>query len=124
MARGNIYLLVPDAEKNNPVPTKLKERWKFKDQQANEATGETTEVDVHPSWIGAGNRLKQHFGEVRTLTFQGQNYILIEMELSFVDGEVDAVRALQSNQTGKKYWYRMLTNTEAQDILRGVDIFQ
>ena len=124
MAQGNIYLLVPAPEKNNAVPLKLKNKWKFKDPVTDPETGEVTgEVEIHPSWLKAANRLKSNFGEIRERTYNGQQFLLIELELSWIDGEMAEVEKLQSQQAAKKGHYRFLTNSEAKDFLAGVDVF-
>lgn len=122
MAQGNIYLLVPEGEKNNTVPLKLKEKWKFKEQP--EGQPEAEPVLINPSWLKAANKLKGNFGEIRQVTYGGAQFLLIELELSFLNGEVTEVQKLQSNQAGKKAHYRILTNSEAKALLAGTDIFQ
>lgn len=117
--------MVPDAEKNNNVPLKLKEKWKFKEPVIDPQTGEVTgETEIHPSWLKLANKLKSNFGEIRTLTYHESPFILIELELSFINGEVSEVQKLQTNKAGKTAHYRILTNTEAKAILDGQDIFQ
>ena len=133
MAQGNLYLLVPTAEKDNQVPAKLRDKWQFQepvlDPNTGEPTGET--ITVHPSWLGAANRLRKQFGVVRELTYNNEGFQLIELELSWVDGEVQEVEKLQSQQAAKRAHYRMLTNTEAKGFIKfcngdpgGVDPFQ
>ena len=116
--QGNCYILIPDAEKNNPIPVKLKDKWQFTDPGPKP---DDPPVVVHPSWLGAANRLKNQFGEVRELTLEGKPFILIELELSFVEGEVAEVLKLQSNKPGD-YKYTILTNTEAVEVLGGKTI--
>lgn len=124
MAQGNVYLLIPKSEKYNAVPLKLKEKWQFKEPVTDEKGIVTEEVEIHPSWLKAANKLRSDFGDIRELTYQGTQFLLIELELSFLDGEVAEVQKLQSNQAGKKAWYRILTNSEAKQLLSGQDIFQ
>ena len=124
MAQGNIYLLVPKIEKDNPVPLKLKDKWQFKEtpiDQNGEPTGEP--IIIHPSWLKAANRLKTDFGEIIEITYNAQQFLVIELELSFIDGEVAEVQKLQSNQVAKKAWYRILTNDEAKRLIGGEDVF-
>lgn len=125
MAQGNLYLLIPDNEKENQVPAKLRDKWQFTEavlDEQGQPTGQTT--IVHPSWLGAANRLRKNFGVVRDVTYSGKAFKLIELELSFIDGEVQEVQKLQSNQPGRQQDYQILTNSEAQDLLAGIDIFQ
>lgn len=114
-------MLVPKAEKDNAVPTKLKDKWGFKESPENNPEGEP--VVIHPSWLKAANKLKSNFGEIREITYGGQDFLLIELELSFIDGEVQEVQKLQSQQAAKKAHYRILTNEEAKRIIAGEDIF-
>lgn len=123
MPQGNCYILIPEAEKNNPVPLKLKEKWRFKEPVLNKQGEPTGETEIHPSWLGAANRLRQNFGDVRQITYGGQTFQLIELELSFIDGEVAEVTKLQSQQASKKAWYRILTNDEAKRLIGGEDVF-
>lgn len=116
--QGNCYILVPEGEKNNPVPVKLKNKWQFTDPGANT---DDPPVEVHPSWLGAANRLKSYFGDVREVTVEGKPFILIELELSFVEGEVAEVLKLQSSKPGE-YKYTILTNSEAVELLSGKTI--
>lgn len=116
--QGNCYILVPEGEKNNPVPLKLKNKWQFTDPGANT---DDPPVEVHPSWLGAANRLKSYFGDVREVTVEGKPFILIELELSFVEGEVAEVLKLQSSKPGE-YKYTILTNSEAVELLSGKTI--
>lgn len=125
MAQGNCYLLIPALEKENAVPLKLKEKWQFKEPVIDPETGEVTgKIEIHPSWLKAANKLRSNFGDIREVSYAGVDYLLIEMELSFIDGEVAEVQKLQSNQVGKRAHYRILTNSEAKDFLAGIDIFQ
>lgn len=125
MAQGNIYLIVPEGEKNSTVPAKLRDKWQFQEPVLDPVTGEPTgeTVLVHPSWLGAANRLRGSFGEVREFTYGGAPFLLVELELSWIDGEVAEVERLQSRQASKKAHYRLLTNSEAQRLLAGEDIF-
>ena len=110
--------MVPEGEKNNQVPLKLKNKWRFTDPGANP---NDPPVEVHPSWLGAANRLKNYFGDVREVTVEGKPFILIELELSFVEGEVAEVLKLQSSKPGE-YKYTILTNSEAVELLAGKTI--
>lgn len=122
--RGNTFILVPVDEKNNNVPTKLKDKWKFTEPVPNEngeLAGETTVI--HPSWLAAANKLKRFFGVVRELTdhpYLDGDYMLVEFELSHIDGEIQAVEALQSGSSNK---YQILTVSEAKRLLKGEDIW-
>lgn len=116
--QGNCYILIPEGEKNNPVPVKLKNKWQFTDPGANP---DDPPVEVHPSWLGAANRLKSYFGDVREVTVEGKPFILIELELSFVEGEVAEVLKLQSSKPGE-YKYTILTSSEAVELLSGKTI--
>ena len=115
--------MVPTSEKDNNVPLKLKNKWKFKDPILDGEGNPTGEVEIHPSWLGAANRLKKNFGATRPVTYEGNPFVMIELELSFIEGEIAEVEKLQSNSPSAKAKYRILTNTEAKDFLNGVDVF-
>ena len=116
--------MVPKLEKDNLVPTKLKEKWDFKEPEL-DGQGDPTgnAIQINPSWLKAANKLKADFGEIREITYNSIDYLLIELELSYIDGEVGEVLKLQSNTPAKKANYRILTNSEAKELLAGIDVF-
>jgi len=117
MAQGNVWVLIEKTSKNALVPVKLKNKWKFKEQVIDEDTGQViNEIDLHPSWLQAANRLRADFGDVRELSLEGKDYILIELELSWQDGEIDEVIKLQSNRNKN---FQLYTNSEAIALLNG-----
>jgi hypothetical protein len=119
MAQGNVWILIESDSKDNPVPVKLKNKWKFTEPILDADTGQQIGIEeIHPSWLGAANRLRQQFGDVREVGIEGKEYILVEMELSFVEGEVEEVQKLQSNRPGN-YNFTIYTNSEAIALLRG-----
>jgi len=117
MAQGNVWVLIEKTSRDALVPVKLKNKWKFKDQVIDEDTGQIiNEIDLHPSWLQAANRLRADFGDVRELSLEGKDYILIELELSWQDGEIDDVIKLQSNRNKN---FQLYTNSEAIALLNG-----
>ena len=117
MAQGNVWVLIEKTSKDALVPVKLKNKWKFKDQVIDEDTGQViNEIDLHPSWLQAANRLRADFGDVRELSPEGKDYIIIELELSWQDGEIDEVIKLQSNRNKN---FQLYTNSEAIALLNG-----
>jgi len=119
MAQGNVWILIESDSKDNPVPVKLKNKWKFTEPIVDADTGqEIGSEEIHPSWLTAANRLRQQFGDVREVSIDGKEHILVEMELSFVEGEIEEVQKLQSNTLGN-YNFTIYTNSEAIALLRG-----
>lgn len=117
--QGNCFILIEEESKDAQVPVKLKNKWKFTEPIIDQDTGQQIgEVELHPSWLQAANKLRQQFGDVRELQIDGKDYVLIELELSFVDGEVEEVLKLQSNKPGSNN-FTILTNSEANELLRG-----
>ena len=117
MAQGNVWVLIEKTSKDALVPVKLKNKWKFKEQVIDEDTGQViNEIDLHPSWLQAANKLRADFGDVRELSIEGKDYILIELELSWQDGEIDEVIKLQSNRNKN---FQLYTNSEAIALLNG-----
>ena len=124
MARGNIYLVVPKARVNDPIPTKAKNTYKWEEQRKDENGVPVFDKDntpvmdeVHPTWKQAAKKYKRKFGEAREIEYQGVKYILIEIELSFLSGQIDELIALKGNKVFPRY--RLLTRSEARKFVKG-----
>lgn len=131
MAQGNVYIIIPAGQKDSQIPLKLKNKWQFEEPVLDEngeavldENGNPTTTIIHPSWLKAANKLRQNFGDVREVTYGGNPFLLVEMELSFLNGEISDVQKLQSKQPGAIADFRILTNSEARRLLAGEDIFQ
>lgn len=120
--RGNCYILVPDTEVNELVPNKLSDKWGFT-QPVTDADGNPTDVTapLHPTWLEAATLLRSYFGDPVDVTYQGNQYTMMEFELSFVNGEIAEVVNLQSDVAGN-YDFTIYTASEADEIIKGADL--
>jgi hypothetical protein len=116
MANGNAFILIKESSKNDQIPLKLKTKWDFTETIFNDAGDIIQEIDVHPTWVELASRLRSQYGDIRNLTLNGVEYILIELELSFVKGEIESVQELQNDISGD-YNFTILTITEAISVL-------
>jgi hypothetical protein len=112
MAQGNAWVLIPDNDKNNLVPQKLAEKWNFTEQ----VDGQDEPQFFHPTWVEASTRLRTLYGDIRNLTHNGTDYIMCEYELSYINGEIASVVALQTGTPGDPAYF-ILTNSEAIQML-------
>lgn len=80
MAKGNIFYTIPKSEENNQVSTKIGERYKWIDE--NEKT-------VILTWLQLQERLSNKFGKPTYKKFNGEEYLVLEFNASFLKGEVE-----------------------------------
>lgn len=74
-------------------------------------------VAVHPTWQQVGERFKSSFGEAVEVEYGGNRFMLLELELSFLSGEIEDLIQLKKNKVFPRY--RLLTNREAKKFVRG-----
>lgn len=125
MAQGNMYLAVPKADENNIVPAKLQHYGMIKEpilDEEGEPTGEFNETP--PTWKQLGEQQKQKYGVIREHTYNDIEYIILELELSYIKQEVHELVALESAEPNEIANYKMLNNEEVRAWLEGEDIFQ
>lgn len=120
MAQGNVYIVIPQGEKTKKIPSKLFDKLGWEETERGN-NGEETKRKKEPTWQEVGERYKSQFGDVRTHQWQGITYNVIELELSFLNGEIAELVKLQK---GNKKDFLLMTNTEARRWLAGEDVFQ
>jgi hypothetical protein len=124
MARGNAFLCIPKSAFKDPIPNRVKKSYGWKESQFDEkgqpvldAKGEPVQVEVHPTWEQVAAKFKANFGEAREVKFGANDFVLIELELSFLSGEIEDLVQLKKSKVFPRY--RIFTNKEAKAFLRG-----
>jgi len=121
---------VPEDKVNELVPDKLSDKWGFTQpvtdadsRWVTDADGNPTDVTapLHPTWLEAATLLRSYFGDPVDVTYQGNQYTMMEFELSFVNGEIAEVVNLQSEVAGN-YDFTIYTASEADEIIKGADL--
>lgn len=122
MAQGNVYIVIPQTEKAKKIPSKLFDKLGWEVDVLDPKTGEPTgKQKKEPTWQEVGERYRSQFGDIREYEWQGVTYSIIELELSFLKGEIAEIVKLQKSN---KKDFLLMTNSEARAWLAGVDVFQ
>jgi hypothetical protein len=75
----------------------------------------TETIHRHPTWEMYGERNKTKFGEPITVAVDEVEYVVYEMEVSWMNSEVSALIALGSGLTAPNY--TLMTNTEVKEFI-------
>lgn len=122
MAQGNVYIVIPQTEMAKKIPSKLFDKLGWEVDVLDPKTGEPTgKQKKEPTWQDVGERYRSQFGDIREYEWQGVTYSIIELELSFLKGEIAEIVKLQKSN---KKDFLLMTNSEARAWLAGVDVFQ
>lgn len=122
MAQGNVYIVIPQTEMAKKIPSKLFDKLGWEVDVLDPKTGEPTgKQKKEPTWQEVGERYRSQFGDIREYEWQGVTYSIIELELSFLKGEIAEIVKLQKSN---KKDFLLMTNSEARAWLAGVDVFQ
>ncbi|RMG90191.1 MAG: hypothetical protein D6706_20085 [Chloroflexi bacterium] len=119
--RGNTYIVIPASKKAAKIPAKIAQRLGWDEVEYDEEGKEIKRTKKHPTWDELGQRFKSQFGGIRRVEVGGEEFDIIELELSYIKGEVKEVLKLQ--KSGKKD-FLILNQSEARAWLEGEDIFQ
>ncbi len=112
--KGNIYISVPAAGKNNSLPASIK-RYDWNEYTYNEEGEVETTTAVHPTWEQYGERYAAQYGTPVSVTASDTEYIVYEMTASWQDSEVSALVALGVGLTAPSY--TLMTNEEAREFI-------
>lgn len=117
MARGNAYLIIAPADKSKKIPATLLARygWTETTTDPNDPK-KVIQTPKNPTWQELAERWQNRFGAIRSKVSGGVEYLVIELEFSFLKGDVAELLKLQ--KTGKKDFI-ILNNSEAQAWLAG-----
>ncbi|RMH17334.1 MAG: hypothetical protein D6698_08480 [Gammaproteobacteria bacterium] len=118
--RGNTYIIIPVTAKGSKIPAKLANRLGWDEVEYDEEGKEIKRTKKHPTWEELGQRFKSQFGDIRRVNVGGEEFDIIELELSYIKGEVKEVLKLQK---ANKKDFLILNASEAKAWLNGEDIF-
>ena len=100
--RGNVYISIPASDKDNALPSAITRydwnTYTYDDDGAIDAT-----TLVHPTWAEYGEKYKADFGAAVSVTKDDVEYIVYELELSWLDSEISALVALGSGLSSPSY---------------------
>ena len=113
--KGNIYISVPAADKPQQLPTSL-DRYDWEDLTYNDEGEVTLMTTVHPTWEQYGEKYKHLFGTPVAVTVSEVDYIVYEIEASWLASEVSALTALGSSLSAPSY--TLMTNPEAREFIQ------
>ena len=112
---GNIYISVPAADKAQQLPASL-DRYDWETFTYNEDGTVNSMTTIHPTWEQYGEKYKHLFGAPVTVTVSEVDYIVYEMEASWLTSEVSALIALGSDLSAPSY--TLMTNPEVRAFIQ------
>lgn len=122
--RGNAYLIIPKGQFSDLIPNRVKNSYGWNEPLLDaegkpvlDEKGEPGTTDIHPTWQQVAEKFKSDFGEVREIEYSGNRYMVVELELSFLSGEIEDLISLKKNKVFPRY--RLLTNKEAKRFVKG-----
>ena len=113
--KGNIYISVPAADKTNSLPAGI-DRYDWEEFTYNEEGEVTSMTTVHPTWEQYGEKYQRLFGAPVAVVVGEIEYIVYEIEASWLTSEVSALVALGSNLSAPSY--TLMTNPEVRAFIQ------
>lgn len=112
--KGNIFISVPAADITNALPASIT-RYDWNEYTYTEEGEVDTTTLVHPTWEQFGSRNSGLFGSPVTVSVNDVDYIVYEMEASWLDSEVSALIALGNGLAQPSY--TVYTNAEVRQFI-------
>ena len=112
--RGNVYISIPAADKDNALPLAIT-RYDWTESTYNEEGEVETTATIHPTWAQYGEKYKADFGAAVSVSVNDVEFIVYELEASWKDSEISALIALGSKKAAPKY--TLMTATEARAFI-------
>jgi len=112
---GNIFISVPAPDKTNSLPASI-DRYDWEEFTYDEEGTVTSMTTIHPTWEQYGEKYKHLFGAPVTVTVSEVDYIVYEMEASWLTSEVSALIALGSDLSAPSY--TLMTNPEVRAFIQ------
>lgn len=91
--KGNVFYTVPKVDENKIVPEKLGERYIY------QAVG----MDVIPTWLQLQKNLTLKFGAPMYKMFNGEEFLVMEFDVSSENGEVKEIGDLGEGVDAPNY---------------------
>ena len=115
--KGNIYITVPTADirQSNYLLLLLVTIGHEIHLQRRRRSRHLQQTIVHPTWAQFGERNQGLFGSPVTVSVSDVEYIVYEMEASWLDSEVSALIALGNGLTQPSY--TVYTNAEVRQFI-------
>lgn len=112
--RGNVYISIPAADKDNALPSTIT-RYDWTESTYNEEGEVETTTTIHPTWLQYGEKYKADFGAAVSVSVNDVEFIVYELEASWQDSETSALVALGSGLSAPNY--TLMTATEARSFI-------
>ena len=100
--RGNIYISIPAADKENALPAGIT-RYDWNEYTYNDEGEIESTTLVHPTWAQYGEKYAPQFGAAVSVSVSDVEFIVYELEVSWLDSEVSALIALGSGLSAPSY---------------------
>lgn len=111
---GNLFISVPATDKTQQLPTSI-DRYDWEVFTYDEEGTVTSMTTIHPTWEQYGEKYQPLFGAPVAVSVDGADYIVYEMEASWLQSEVSALVALGAGLTAPSY--TVMTASEAREFI-------
>ena len=112
--RGNVYISIPTADIDNALPSVIT-RYDWTESTYNEEGEVESTSTIHPTWAQYGEKYKGQFGAPVTISVDGSDFVIYEMEASWQDSEVSALISLGSGSSSPTY--TVMNASEARALI-------
>ena len=112
--RGNVYISIPAADKDNALPSAIT-RYDWTESTYNEEGEVETTTTIHPTWSQYGEKYKADFGASVQISVSDSDFIIYELELSWKDSEISSLIALGSGKSQPSY--TLMNASEARELI-------
>ena len=112
---GNLFISVPATDKTQQLPTSI-DRYDWETFTYNEDGTVNSMTTIHPTWEQYGEKYQPLFGAPVAVSVEDTDYIVYEIEASWLDSEVSALIALGNNLSAPSY--TLMTNPEARAFIQ------
>ena len=112
--RGNVYISIPAADKDNALPSAIT-RYDWNTYTYDDEGAVDTTTLVHPTWAQYGEKYKADFGAAVSVSVNDVKFIVYELEASWQDSEISALVALGSKKATPKY--TLMNASEARELI-------
>lgn len=111
---GNLFISVPATDKTQQLPTSI-DRYDWETFTYNEDGTVNSMTAIHPTWDQYGEKYQPLFGAPVAVSVEDTDYIVYEIEASWLQSEVSALVALGAGLTAPSY--TVMTTSEAREFI-------